>query len=1378
MEISKQVLSDDRNKTRENEAEHNSMDTTSSTEIYKRKKRKKPRARVRDVNIGNSSDTNSTSKQEASLPVEISAGSSSFLTEGHEGISASGLSTSDQSQASSSTTSAAKKDKRRGRLNFNSSSPKQESPVFAARPTSDPAIITAVYNKSTTDLVHQAAGHGLTAGSVVNEKRKGRYAKKKAAVNESAFQAPSQFPFTPSNAENSVRATPPRVPVKGNSPNTPKYIPAGVQPLTYLRSPLQEKTPKQERFSPYWSDAQVEAGINAGTLIKGCIRINARNYQKAYISLDGDEDDKDILIDGIIDRNRALEGDEVALKLHDASRWQVEEDCEGGSVIRKTGMVVKILEKKHNRCTVGYLKLPAKAGKSNTPKKNTSKEGTPGKNPSTPSSQPQSENCTPKEVAVKLSFTSPSVGISPEMTHSSTITEISERHEETIDSTTLQPMGEQRQDTEPEELLPPELQSGIEHPTPPSGTTEECQIPDTPSLPAEELAEDQSLPSVGNSVPQTTSPQETVELVPDSDPSEVPQKPEAKVEQWNMPEMVLFSPRDARIPRMWVNTKNLPSGTPIDLNPTNCQNHIFLVRITEWNEQPIAKGVLLAYVGEADELDSETAALLLEHNLDVTPFPEDLLKLPPLPFQIPQKELDERRDFRKMCIFTIDPLTAKDLDDALSVRQLDDHHLEIGVHIADPSFFLEEGSELDIFVRKRATSIYLVQQVFHMLPKDLCMLCSLLPGEDKLAFSLIMVVDMRTWTVTSHEFSRSVICSCAQLAYEHAQAFIDNPDRDWSDEDFPTVHNGYTINDLCRAVNSIRPYTAILRERREDFCGGALSIYQPKLCFMLDDVTCMPKDVFVYESKESHRMIEELMLMANILTAQRLHSIYPKHAFLRRHGRPKMRMLKSLAQELMHYGIHISTTSAGALNASLRHYGMGYLERDSRIVKDSIEGCHDTEVDSTICPLGGSGENENVPEEFEALAVHQIACSNVNIEEGGLTSTIEEIDKDVDLEACPVPNTSKEDSHTSPLKSEMDGLDEKVGSLSLKPTIDDEKADNQPVREYNLRPRDSTRVKKEPSVQETGNEVGHRGNAQPVHKVGKAVRTKRNNFNSLSKNFVPSPLSMPPNEEELTRARDLVLNHLCAKPMVRADYYCLGAGIEKTENKNLKWKLENREEEESDEVYTQHYALNVPLYTHFTSPIRRYADIMVHRLLAASLGYSPPPSSDPMEIQKIATNCNSQNYGAKRASEASNELFFRLWIRLQVEKGKKNGLPLINSIQGSQNAGDLDESRSEGGLREAAVVVNAKDYSFDAILLRFGILVRVYVNKLPASVQSYKKHGTNTISILWYLPGRKAVTRASPRQDIAMFSVVDVMIYYSYTTRRIRAELVNPVDAR
>jgi DIS3-like exonuclease 2 len=161
----------------------------------------------------------------------------------------------------------------------------------------------------------------------------------------------------------------------------------------------------------------------------------------------------------------------------------------------------------------------------------------------------------------------------------------------------------------------------------------------------------------------------------------------------------------------------------------NSQNYEQTLFIAELSDIPMnskyADGHLKCIIGEQGDLNGETDALLIENAVDFREY-ENIIDveecLPQIPWSIPQSEFSYRQDLRNTCIFTIDPETARDLDDALHVRQIDDNHFEVGVHIADVSYFIKEDSPIDLIARDRATSVYLVQKVIPMLPRLFCKL--------------------------------------------------------------------------------------------------------------------------------------------------------------------------------------------------------------------------------------------------------------------------------------------------------------------------------------------------------------------------------------------------------------------------------------------------------------------------------------------------------------------------------------------------------------------------------------------------------------------------------------------------------------------------------
>uniref|UniRef100_A0ABI7Z8K4 RNB domain-containing protein n=1 Tax=Felis catus TaxID=9685 RepID=A0ABI7Z8K4_FELCA len=496
----------------------------------------------------------------------------------------------------------------------------------------------------------------------------------------------------------------------------------------------------------------------------------------------------------------------------------------------------------------------------------------------------------------------------------------------------------------------------------------------------------------------------------------------------------LFSPSDHRVPRIYVPLKDCPQD--FVTRPKDYANTLFICRIVDWKE------------------DSNFA-------------------------------------LGKDCIFTIDPSTARDLDDALSCKPLADGNFEVGVHIADVSYFVPEGSPLDKVAAERATSVYLVQKVVPMLPRLLCEeLCSLHPMTDKLTFSVI-------WTLTPEGkilgewFGRTIIRSCTKLSYEHAQSMIESLTKKIPEKELPPISPEHTSEEVHQAVLNLHGIAKELRKQR--FVDGALRLDQLKLAFTLDHETGLPQGCHIYEYRDSNKLVEEFMLLANMAVAHKTYRAFPERALLRRHPPPQTKMLNDLMEFCDQMGLPMDFSSAGALNKSLTK------------------------------------------------------------------------------------------------------------------TFGDDK--------YSL-------------------------------------------------------------------ARKEVLTNMCSRPMQMALYFCSGT---------LR-----------DQAQFRHYALNVPLYTHFTSPIRRFADVLVHRLLAATLGYRELPDLEPDALQKQADHCNDRRMASKRVQELSTGLFFAILVK------------------------------ESGPLESEAMVLGVLNQAFDVLVLRYGVQKRVYCNALPLRSHHFQRVGKKPeLTLVW-----------------------------------------------
>ncbi|XP_034482903.1 DIS3-like exonuclease 2 [Drosophila innubila] len=495
-----------------------------------------------------------------------------------------------------------------------------------------------------------------------------------------------------------------------------------------------------------------------------------------------------------------------------------------------------------------------------------------------------------------------------------------------------------------------------------------------------------------------------------------------------------FRPFDLRMPMVYIPQASCAIHIG-NKQPDEVCGLLYLAHVleTDCNGHCIAE--LVQPVGRVGNLDDELKAILFHNSLrDIVPFEDRFIEMYAQSAPaIVSEDLIHRRDMRKSCVFTIDPLTARDLDDALSIEQLGDNEYEVGVHISDVAHYLQENTELDNIVKERSTSIYLANEVIHMLPQTLCFRCSLLPGEDKFSFSVFWRLDGNGTQLSKPYFTRSVINSCSQFAYEHAQKIIDNPGESFTEDDFPTILNGFTVNDIVKRVTWLNGIASNMRSKRFD--NGALTINNAKVRFTLDPLTGEPMGFEVEKQREANHMIEEYMLLANQAVARFIHDAFPNIAVLRNHSPPLTKSLKALREKLSTQGLELDYSSSKALQESMQ-----------RLCKEAAD------------------------------PVAMCAC----------------------------------------------------------------------------------------------------------------------------------------------------LSQLLMKPMARANYFCSEG---KTEPSDL-W----------------HYALSIPIYTHFTSPIRRYPDVMVHRLLAAALNYCPAPERSPEELHKLTKIANERKYNAKQAGDDSSNLFFKRYV--------------------------------------------------------------------------------------------------------------------------------------
>ena len=730
------------------------------------------------------------------------------------------------------------------------------------------------------------------------------------------------------------------------------------------RTPSSGNKKQKPLYEKYWSLERVSDGLKRGELVKGILRISPRNYELAWVTVPGLK--RDVLLEGMLNRNRALNNDVVALKIYPKDKWKImlEE-------LEYNGLTGENTEHNHVDRLADSLDSLAVS----------------------PANVMQSPSARTVRIENKAGHT-------PE----------SRRQKHYIDVNQV-----------PDEFL-------------------------------------QRRAKVVYIIEKKHSRVASGHLKPFPHPKERPDG--------------CFSPIDSRLPRFRIPRDNCPPG--FFNRPRDFENTLHVARIVSWPENSsrdsfLAIGSISRSLGEAGEIEPETEGILLEYGIDSGPFSDEALACLPqeTPWKVPCEELKYRRDFRDDCVFTIDPLTARDLDDAVHCKKLADDLFEVGVHIADVSFFVRSRTALDEVAAERATSTYMVQKVVPMLPRRLCEeLCSLNPGEDRLTISIVWKMTSKGEIIEDWK-GRGIIRSRIKMAYEHAQDMIDKPNRKWNENELPPISDGATAEEISAQVNQLHKFAIRLRRNRLE--NGALRLDQAKLRFDLDKETGMPSGYHVHKQRDSNRLIEEFMLLANMAIAHHIYRSYPETALLRRHPKPHQKQLDDLLELCRSLGIEFNTTSSKTIHESLAQF----------------------------------------------------------------------------------------------------------------------------------------------------------------------------------------PLSSPERE---------VLVNLAMRPMKNAEYFCTGC---------------------VDDGEYGHYALSVPLYTHFTSPIRRYADVVVHRLLAASLGIDEPLDQDPSTIDMIAHHCNDRKLAAKRAGELSTEMFFGIFVR------------------------------ESGPLEKDGIVLNVMDQSVDVLVPELGMVKRVYMKFCP-----------------------------------------------------------------
>ena len=343
-----------------------------------------------------------------------------------------------------------------------------------------------------------------------------------------------------------------------------------------------------------------------------------------------------------------------------------------------------------------------------------------------------------------------------------------------------------------------------------------------------------------------------------------------------------------------------------------------LVKLEDWPEKADSPhGKIVQVLGKPGDHNTEIHAILAEYGLPME-FPHEVEDYAnKLDTSITKEEIVKRRDMRNDLTFTIDPKDAKDFDDALSFEVLDNGLYEIGIHIADVSHYLQEGTVLDDEAYERATSVYLVDRVVPMLPEVLSnKACSLRPHEEKLTFSAVFQMN-DTCEIKNEWFGRTVTYSDARYAYEEAQAVIESKTNTIPAEVSLTGETYQTDQKIADAILKMNELAKIMRGKR--MSSGAISFDKVEVKFDLDE-QANPVGVFFKTSKDANKLIEEFMLLANRKVSEFIGKKDPKKTFVYRvHNEPDDSKLATLQNVVSRFGYKLNFKDRKSVSATLNN---------------------------------------------------------------------------------------------------------------------------------------------------------------------------------------------------------------------------------------------------------------------------------------------------------------------------------------------------------------------------------------------------------------------------------------------------------------------------
>ena len=340
-----------------------------------------------------------------------------------------------------------------------------------------------------------------------------------------------------------------------------------------------------------------------------------------------------------------------------------------------------------------------------------------------------------------------------------------------------------------------------------------------------------------------------------------------------------------------------------------------LIKILEWKKQDLSPiGKVEQILGKPGEHTTEIDSILSKNSIEIN-FSDEVNDFTNnISEKINKKEIGNRRDFRKTLTFTIDPTDAKDFDDALSYKKLENNNLEVGIHIADVSHYVVPGTILDKEAYNRATSIYLVDRVIPMLPEKLSnKICSLRPKEEKLTFSAVFTFNDKGKIIESW-FGRTIIESDYRFSYQEAQEIIEKKSNKISKEN-SLKSKEYTVdNNIVDAILALDRIAKQKRKEREN--KGSINFNKTEVSFRLNEDKD-PVEIIFKESKDANKLIEEFMLIANKKVAELFTEIKKQKYIYRVHDVPDIEKLKNLKHIVKGFGYKLDISSSKGISKSL-----------------------------------------------------------------------------------------------------------------------------------------------------------------------------------------------------------------------------------------------------------------------------------------------------------------------------------------------------------------------------------------------------------------------------------------------------------------------------